>query len=80
MWMVAGIALINPTSFLLETTRTPQCHWGNQPGGRSALRRGHTSAVTSHPRSLVYLLLLATLPWDTLSPACWQEDERVTVM
>lgn len=28
---------MNPTSFRLETTRTPQCHWGSQPGGRRAL-------------------------------------------
>lgn len=57
MWIVAGIALINPTSFLLETTLTPQCHWGNQPGGRSALEKRHTSEVTSHQSSPVYLLL-----------------------
>lgn len=35
--MCAGMALMNPTSFLFEVTLTPQCHWGSQPGGRSAL-------------------------------------------
>lgn len=29
---------MKPTSFWLELTLTPQCHWGNQPGGRRALR------------------------------------------
>lgn len=28
---------MKPTSFLFEDTRTPQCHWGSQPGGRRAL-------------------------------------------
>lgn len=28
---------MNPTSFLFEDTLTPQCHCGNQPGGRNAL-------------------------------------------
>lgn len=38
MRMSAGMALMKPTSFLFEDTRTPQCHWGSQPGGRRALR------------------------------------------
>lgn len=29
---------MKPTSFLFEDTLTPQCHCGNQPGGRRALR------------------------------------------
>lgn len=37
MRMLAGMALMKPTSFWLEFTLTPQCHWGNQPGGRRAL-------------------------------------------
>lgn len=37
MQMVAGMALMKPTNFWLEFTLTPQCHWGNQPGGRRAL-------------------------------------------
>lgn len=37
MRMSAGMALMKPTSFLFEDTRTPQCHWGSQPGGRRAL-------------------------------------------
>lgn len=41
MWTVAGIALMKPTSFLLEMTLTPQCHWGSQPGGRKALEKRH---------------------------------------
>lgn len=40
MQMVAGMALMKPTNFWLEFTLTPQCHWGNQPGGRRALRVG----------------------------------------
>lgn len=28
---------MKPTSFLFDDTRTPQCHWGSQPGGRRAL-------------------------------------------
>lgn len=31
---------MKPTSFLFEDTRTPQCHWGSQPGGRRALGGG----------------------------------------
>lgn len=38
MRISAGMALMKPTSFLFEETLTPQCHWGNQPGGRRALR------------------------------------------
>lgn len=37
MRMLAGMALMKPTSFWLEFTLTPQCHWGSQPGGRRAL-------------------------------------------
>jgi len=33
----AGIALMKPTSFLLEATLTPQCHCVFQPGGFRAL-------------------------------------------
>lgn len=40
MQMVAGMALMKPTNFWFEFTLTPQCHWGNQPGGRRALRVG----------------------------------------
>lgn len=36
--MFAGMALMNPTSFLFEDTLTPQCHWRSQPGGRRALK------------------------------------------
>ena len=38
MRISAGMALMKPTSFLFEDTLTPQCHCGNQPGGRRALR------------------------------------------
>ena len=37
--MCAGMALMNPTSFLLERTLTPQCHTFFQPGGFRAQHR-----------------------------------------
>lgn len=36
---------MKPTSFLLEETLTPQCHCGNQPGGRKALQEEATFKV-----------------------------------
>ena len=36
MW--AGIALINPTNFLLDATLTPQCQLFCHPGGLKALK------------------------------------------
>jgi hypothetical protein len=32
------MAEINPTRRLFLVTRTPQCHWGSQPGGCKALQ------------------------------------------
>ena len=34
--IVAGMALMNATSFLLELTLTPHAHSGRQPGGLRA--------------------------------------------
>lgn len=38
---------MNPTSFLFEDTLTPQCHCGNQPGGRRALE-AMTEIITNY--------------------------------
>ncbi len=35
----AGTAAMKPTSLLLASTRTPQCHWASQLGGSKALER-----------------------------------------
>lgn len=35
----AGTAAMKPTSLLLVSTRTPQCHWASQLGGCKALNR-----------------------------------------
>ncbi|TNN85876.1 hypothetical protein EYF80_003720 [Liparis tanakae] len=53
------MALMKPTSFWLEFTLTPQCHWGNQPGGRRALRERERERETIAAVSVVlYIFFL----------------------
>lgn len=42
----AGTALMKPTSFLLESTRTPQCHSDRQPGGHKALKQSQSECIS----------------------------------
>ena len=46
--IVAGTAVMNPTSFLLLATRTPRCHSGLNPGGCSAHFRKEWEYLNLH--------------------------------
>ena len=49
--ILAGTALINPTSLLLLLTLTPQCQFGFQQGGLKALKNKKTLS----PETLIHV-------------------------